>query len=295
MFEWLIPALIFFSALLFLLWLNASLQQRRFKRHALAVSRGQELLDSGVRTARSIRNRWFKLINLLGSFQDSWLSKPWRQKMERKIAFLPQWHQGGPASWWALKELSTVIGGIAGSVIWTTWLGTLTGAVVGFYLPDLWLAEKQRHRLSRIMTDLPNMLDLLAACLEAGLGFDQALNVVLDRGHQGYLAEELRELRRAVTMGRARGDALKDLASRIDDIEFRTFSSALIQAEKMGIGITHALKDQAVQLRSKYSQKIEKRALEAPVKILFPLIVFIFPIIFIILFGPILLRFIEGL
>lgn len=184
---------------------------------------------------------------------------------------------------------------MAGLVMWNHWFGVVAMGAGGFFLPELWLKEKQRQRLARITAELPNVLDLLAACLEAGLGFDQALNVVLERGHQSHLMEELRELKRATAMGRARQDALKEMSARVDDADFRTFTSSLIQAEKMGIGITQTLKDQAVQLRNKYSQKIEKRALEAPVKILFPLIVFIFPIIFIILFGPIILRFIEGL
>ncbi len=110
----------------------------------------------------------------------------------------------------------------------------------------------------------------------------------------GRLREEFQEAMRAIRMGQSRRDALTGLARRVDEPDFTTFVTALVQAERLGVSISETLKAQAGQLRTKRSQRVEKLALEAPIKLLFPLIVFIFPVVFIILFGPIIIRMLQG-
>jgi tight adherence protein C len=144
------------------------------------------------------------------------------------------------------------------------------------------------------MRELPDTLDLLASCMEAGLGFEQSLGVMIERGRKGFLLDEFSELMRSIRMGQSRRDALGAMANRVGETDFTTFITALIQAERLGVSVAAALKQQGSQLRTKRSQLIEKLALEAPVKLLFPLVIFIFPVVFLILFGPIIIRFMQG-
>jgi Flp pilus assembly protein TadB len=295
MFEWLIPLLI--SIAVFLL---ASAGQRwwrelRLRRLALAVVK-TSVPDGDMATSRRspIQDFFFRLLPILAAWQKQWVPTAWAIKVEKQLDRQPLWSGRTAAQWLVTKELSALVGGLAGFFIEAGIFYSLLIAVAAFFLPDFWLKEKGTARRKGIMRELPDSLDLLASCMEAGLGFEQAVGVILERSKKGFLYQELNEMMRSVRMGRSRRDALKAMGERVGDSDFTTFITSLVQAERLGVSVAKTLKQQAVQLRTKRSQSIEKQALEAPVKLLFPLVVFVFPVVFLVLFGPIVIRFMQG-
>lgn len=166
--------------------------------------------------------------------------------------------------------------------------------VVAFYfLPDLWLKNITDHRIMQIRDALPDTLDLLTISVEAGLGFDAALAKVV-KNYPGPLAEEFSRVLHEVQIGVTRKDALKNLVERTDVSELRSFITSIIQAEALGVSITNVLRVQASEMRLKRRQKAEEIAQKAPVKIVFPLIICIFPAIFVAIVGPGVIRIITA-
>jgi len=163
-------------------------------------------------------------------------------------------------------------------------------AAVGMYWPILWLRGRVRRRQDEIRRALPYALDLLTISVEAGLDFTQALSRITRKLGHDPLALELGQTLRDIQLGRTRAEALRELGRRVDLAELTSLVSALIQADQLGSSLGPILRVQSDQLRTRRSQQAEKRAMEAPVKILLPLILFIFPTIFIMIFGPIALK-----
>lgn len=163
-------------------------------------------------------------------------------------------------------------------------------SLFAFFLPDLWLKEKIESKRKSILRSLPDFLDLLTVCTEAGLTFDAALNKVIEKSKPGHLKQEFSKMLYEVKIGKPRQDALKDMTKRIQINDFSSFVSSIIQSEKLGTGLAKTLKNLSDELRIKRRQRAEELAMKAPVKLLFPLLVFIFPTVFIMLFGPIILR-----
>jgi len=161
---------------------------------------------------------------------------------------------------------------------------------VGIYWPMLWVRGRIRRRQDEIRRGLPYALDLLTLSVEAGLDFTQAMTRIVKKLGNGALAVELGQTVRDIHLGRTRVQALRDLSRRVDLSELNSLVGALIQADELGSSLGPILRIQADQLRIRRSQSAEKLAMEAPVKILLPLILFIFPTIFIMIFGPIALK-----
>jgi tight adherence protein C len=160
----------------------------------------------------------------------------------------------------------------------------------GIYLPLLWVRGRIRHRQDDIRRGLPYALDLLTLSVEAGLDFTQAMTRIVRKLGNSALAVELGQTVRDIHLGRTRAQALRELSRRVDLSELNSIVGALIQADELGSSLGPILRIQADQLRVRRSQAAEKLAMEAPVKILLPLILFIFPTIFIMIFGPIALK-----
>lgn len=293
MFEGLIPLLMFIAVFLCAWNLQRLIRARRLQHQVVALGTAADRQAVGPRPP-AWKKLFFNLLPLLGAWQARWLPETWRLRVEKRLAYIPPWQGRTASEWLAAKELAAVAGLGAGWLLaGDAWWAALL-ALGAFFLPELWLREQNQKRRRGILRELPNLLDLLAACMEAGLGFEQALLTILERDQRGYLKTELTEMMRAIRMGESRRDALLEMAQRVEEQDFTTFTTALMQAEKLGVSISHTLQTQAVQLRSKRSQQVEKLALEAPVKLLFPLIVFIFPVVFLVLFGPLVIRFIQG-
>ncbi len=161
---------------------------------------------------------------------------------------------------------------------------------IGLYLPMLWVRGRIRRRQDEIRRSLPYALDLLTLSVEAGLDFTQAMTRIVRKLGDSALAVELGQTVRDIHLGRTRVQALRELSRRVDLTELNSLVGALIQADELGSSLGPILRIQADQLRTRRSQAAEKLAMEAPVKILLPLILFIFPTIFIMIFGPIALK-----
>ncbi|HRU07543.1 MAG TPA: type II secretion system F family protein, partial [Candidatus Brocadiia bacterium] len=157
--------------------------------------------------------------------------------------------------------------------------------------PSTWLNKRLRLRRADISHELPYALDLLTLSVEAGLDFTEALDRIVHKLGESPLAEELGATLRDIRLGRTRTEALRNLSHRVDMGAVTSVASALIQADELGSSLGPILRAQSEQLRVARSQEAEKKALEAPVKILFPLIFFILPTIFLIIGGPIFLKY----
>lgn len=165
-------------------------------------------------------------------------------------------------------------------------------AAAASFAPDVVLAGRASTRQQTIAKALPEALDLLALTVEAGLGFEQALQVVADNT-TGPLAGELRRLLREIELGVSRRDALAALRERTDVPELSSFVVALVQSDQMGIALGDVLKTQAAQVRLRRRQHAKERAAKTPVKILFPVVLGIFPALFLVTVGPGALKIME--
>ena len=171
-------------------------------------------------------------------------------------------------------------------------LGALFGMYAGYTIMRFHLTARISKRRRSMEEQLPNVLDLLSINVEAGLGFEQALLHVI--GHfEGALIDELTITYREMTMGRTRRDALTLFAKRCELGEIKTFVGALIQAEQLGISIKNVLHAQAAAMRTSRRNKVEEKAMKISVKILLPMVGFIFPVLFIVLMGPAVVKIIE--
>ena len=191
----------------------------------------------------------------------------------------------------AFMQLTAVIAFCLGVAIslWLdlSFLSWFAFAAFGALYPLIWLRDKVRTRHFQITRALPYNLDLLTLSVEAGLDFAAALGKVVEKGRKGPLADELATTLKELKLGRTREEALRNLAARVDLSTLNSFVQALIQADKMGTPLGKVLRILSTQMRIERTQRAEKLANEAPVKLLLPLIGFIFPTIFIMLFGPI--------
>jgi len=165
---------------------------------------------------------------------------------------------------------------------------------LGFLIPEFWLNGIIKKRQAIVLKDLPHVIDLLNICVGSGLDFMLAVNRVIEDFKSCILVKELKVLLNEIQMGSSRRDALKGLASRINSPEVVSFVRTLLQADRMGTPIGDALKMQAEEIRIRRFQRGEEMALKAPIKLLFPLLVFILPVVLIIVAGPILIQFTRG-
>ena len=165
-----------------------------------------------------------------------------------------------------------------------------------FYLqPVLWLRQTIKRRQKSILRAMPFMIDLLTLSVEAGVDFMNALQRSIDRRKMDPLTEELIRVNHEIQLGTPRREALRNLAKRVDLPDMRSFAFALVQADELGVSIGMVLRIQSDQIRQKRFARAEQLANEAPVKMLFPLLLFIFPAVFIVLLGPILSRISSGM
>jgi tight adherence protein C len=158
-------------------------------------------------------------------------------------------------------------------------------AFAGFYLPHLMLSSKITRRQKEIRNAMPDALDLLTICVEAGLGFDAALSKVAEKW-QTELSLAFARVIREVQLGKVRRDALKDMSDRLGIAEMTSFVAAIIQSEQLGVSMAKVLRIQADQMRLKRRQRAEEEAHKAPIKMLIPMALLIFPSIMIIILTP---------
>ena len=164
-------------------------------------------------------------------------------------------------------------------------IGGLSFALIGYYFPQMWLVRLINRRKKEVLRTLPDALDLLTICVEAGLGFDAAMRKVSEKW-ANELAFEFARVLREMQLGKPRKDALRDMADRVDLPQLRSFVAAVVQSEQLGVSMSNVLRIQAEGMRIQRRQRAEEEAHRAPVKMLFPLVFLIMPSIFIVLLGP---------
>jgi tight adherence protein C len=157
--------------------------------------------------------------------------------------------------------------------------------VVGFFLPELWLRSLISRRQQEIVKKLPDALDLMTICVDAGLTFDGAMAQV-DAKWDDALAQEFGRVIYEMQLGKARRQALRDMIQRMDVPDVTSFVASIIQADQLGVSIGKVLRIQSEQMRIRRRQRAEEKAQQAPIKMLFPLVFLIFPAMFIVLLGP---------
>ena len=161
----------------------------------------------------------------------------------------------------------------------------LPAAAIGFYLPELWLQSKMKRRQDEVRKALPDALDLLTICVEAGLGFDAAMAKVHEKW-DNELSRAFGRVIREIQLGKLRREALRDMADRVGVSEMTSFVAAVIQSEQLGVSMRKVLRIQADQMRVKRRQRAEEEAHKAPIKMLIPMALLIFPTICIVLMTP---------
>ncbi len=169
----------------------------------------------------------------------------------------------------------------------------IAGILLSFIYPQAWLNDQVKKRHRSIQKSLPFVLDLLTLSVEAGMDFMSALQRNLERDSLDPLGEELLTVIREIQLGKTRKEALHNLSVRVDLPDLRSVTNALIQADELGVSIGSILRIQADQIRQRRFERAEKLANEAPTKLLFPLMIFIFPSVFFILMGPIIVQMLK--
>ena len=166
--------------------------------------------------------------------------------------------------------------------------------VLGFFYPDVWIRDIRKKQVDGVLRSLPSYLDFITMAVEAGLNFSGAIEQARQKGPSGPLVIEFGVVLRDMRSGIPRTKALQRMAKRLDIHEVTSFVNAVVQAEKMGSSMAGVLRIQAEQRRNERFQRAEKKAMEAPVKLIGPLMLFIFPTTFLILGFPIAIKFIQG-
>lgn len=208
-----------------------------------------------------------------------------------------------PTLFWSLRFLGLSLGAL---IIFVSMIapegsflkgkGILYGipaGVVGFYLPELWLKSRINRRQKEIRKSMPDALDLLTICVEAGLGFDAAMAKVHEKW-DSELALAFGRVLREIQLGKLRRDALRDMAERVGVSEMTSFVAAVIQSEQLGVSMAKVLRIQADQMRIKRRQRAEEEAHKAPLKMLLPMAFLIFPSICIVLLSPALIMLVRS-
>jgi len=198
------------------------------------------------------------------------------------------------AATFGLGILAFVLSQIGGADLRNTVIYTLAGLFGGYLIADLFLRSSINNRQQSIEKALPDVLDLLTISIEAGLGFDAAMQRVVQKS-SGPISEEFGFTLQEMRMGKTRKDALRDMSRRTGVADLKKFIDAIVQADQLGVSLGNVLRHQSEQMRVIRRQRIEEKAAKAPVKMLIPLVLFIFPTIFIVVLAPAILQIMETL
>ena len=237
----------------------------------------------------------------IGDFLTNLAPQTWSKILEKKLIIAGlqrEWTVGGYAIFYALFMFLALVISIVlvknkpHIALIQSFMMVLIGVGIGAVIPYLNLQIRIQKRQKAILQQLPELLDLLCVSVQAGLTFDAALYRIVTRMH-GPLINECTRMLEDVRMGLPRRQALKSMSARCDVPELTLFASAVIQAERLGTSLSTTLVNQANNMRERRRQSVKAEALKAPVKMLFPLIIFIFPAIFVVLLLPTLLSLLK--
>ena len=226
-----------------------------------------------------------------------------RRDVKQRLALAGYYHESAFFIYWGARLLLVIGLPLAALLVlpapeqmWVHpgWI-VLLMAGLGFVGPDLFLRRKRKRRQDQIFRSLPDALDLLVVCLEAGLGLDAALHKVSEEFglSNPELCDELRLTCAAIRLGKPRNEALHDLGERTGVVDLKALSAVLIQSDRFGTSSAEALRVHAQDMRTRRRQRAEEMAAKTTVKLIFPLVGFIFPSIFVVLGGPAVIRIMD--
>jgi tight adherence protein C len=215
-----------------------------------------------------------------------------RQEAEHQLQLAGKPYNWGPTEFFGLRVFVAIVMGALAFLLTSISQGflialgvSLVGALFGFVMPILWLRSKIRKRQSDIIKTLPDALDLLTIIVEAGMGFDGAMQKVAEKW-DNEISRGFSKVVQEMRLGVIRREALRNMEASMGVPDVTTFVAAIIQAEQLGVSIAKILRVQSEQMRIKRRQRAEAAANKAPIKMLFPMVFLIFPALFIILLGP---------
>ena len=301
----------FFSLFLFCIGIVQYLRQREKRRELIEKIGGGS--QSGIiqygevsktTSGTSLFNPILNFFNLLGNRTSSKISDPSRVRIRFLRAGIRRKNAG--AIFWGAKSFCcillpivffigrfTVLIVISDKI--TVFLSVLL-AIAGYYLPDLWLTIKSNIRREKLIEGVPDALDLLVVCVEAGMGLDGAIHRVAEEIAITHpiLSDELKLMTLELRAGKSRQDALRNLALRTNIDAMNSLVTLLIQTDKFGTSVAKALRVFSDSFRMQRFQKAEEVAAKMPVKLVFPLVLFIFPSLFVVIVGPAAIRIYEN-
>ena len=224
-----------------------------------------------------------------------------KKRMEEKLNLAGNPYNLSVNQWYFLKSMvgallpTLIISRSLSSKILFTQKGLIIIPIILILniLPSLFLTQAIKKRAEEITKTLPDVLDILTVSVEAGLSFDGAISRLVEK-MPGELSKEFAKVLGSMRMGKTRSQALRDMSERCGVSDLTTLVGSIIQADQLGVGIGKVLRIQSEQMRQKRRQRAQEKAMKAPIKILFPLIFFIFPSIFAVLLGPAVIKFMES-
>ncbi len=296
---------VFFSGVLLLIGILQYLRQTSGKRELIEkIRKGSEriqILDAGFSTSKTNKGFLNKVLDLLGSLGKRIGGDKAADYSRLRPIFLKAGfrRQNAPSVFWGAKIFFAVFLLVCFALFRLFFSELLISnkmqiavntflALAGFYLPNVWLRLKIDSRKQTILNGFPDALDLLVVCVEAGIGLDSAILRVAKEIEleNKVLSYELNLYNLEMRAGKLRRDALKNLAMRTDLPEVNNLVTLLIQTDKFGTSVSQALKVYSDTMRTQRFQRAEEMAAKLPVKLIFPLILFIFPALFVVILGP---------
>ena len=259
--------------------------------------RGEAVTLEEVELSQSLTERVFiPMARRLGDFVLRFTPQNSIEETARKLELAGNPSNLDPTIFWALRFIGIGIGLLMifvssvapeGSFLKgsTGFIVAGLSSVIGFFVPSLWLQSKIDRRQTEILRAMPDALDLLTICVEAGLGFDSAMGKVQEKW-DNELSYVFGRVLREMQLGKVRRDAMRDMAERVGIPEMTSFVAAVIQSEQLGVSMSNVLRIQSDAMRTKRRQIAEQEAQKAPIKMLFPMAFLIFPSLMIILLGP---------
>ncbi|MFW7344862.1 MULTISPECIES: type II secretion system F family protein [unclassified Pigmentiphaga] len=248
---------------------------------------------------RAFRLAW-PLVSAAAHYGRPWLSWQGRRRIESQLVRSGLRHGLAPVHILGAQVLCACAGGLVAALLASSWSGlpalaawAAAGAAAGGTYPRLWLRDRVRRRRRDILRALPFVLDMTTLCVEAGLHVGAALQQAVQKGPPGPLRDELRRVLGDVRTGVPRTRALKDMAERLEIPEIRAWTGTLAQADALGMNLAPILRAQSDQRRAERFLRAERLALEAPVKMLLPLIACIFPCSFVVIGFPIAVKLMD--
>jgi tight adherence protein C len=270
------------------------------ERLAEFAARGEQATLEEIELSQPISERVFlPLARRLGEIAVRFTPQNALQATARKLELAGNPRGLDPATFWALRIILAV--GLSAAILLVLWRSNVDWSLgrkvlivaamvgVGFYLPEMMVTSRIQRRQKEVVKGMPDALDLLTICVEAGLGFDGAMAKVHEKW-DNELSLAFGRVIREIQLGKLRREALRDMADRIGVPEMTSFVAAVIQSEQLGVSMARVLRIQADQMRIRRRQRAEEEAHKAPIKMLIPMALLIFPSICIVLMTPAFLR-----